>query len=430
MTDTTFAWEREIRSDVKGAARAGYWFFALFLLALGAWSALAPMSGAVIAPGVIAAAGRNVVIQHFEGGVIGSILAHEGDSVVTGQELVRLDPTAAEALLNRLEKLRDNTQAILLRLAAERDGLERMPDTEGGSPALAEQVKEFDARLSRYRSEGAILDQRVATLQEALVGYRSQRQALDEQLVILEDELQRKKTLLDKGLTNHFEYSQILRNKADFVGRRGVVDSETAAAVTQIVEAREQIERLATQRVEQAVTKFNEAWATLADVEEQIRAARAVLHRTVIRAPTDGIVVSSLHNTPGAVIAPGERLMELLPTAPGMLVEARLRPQDIDSVRLGQPVRMRLVALNARLTPEIGGEIAHLSADRLAEDGSSEHYYRVRVRIADPLPPQVARAQLYPGMPVEVFIDTGKHTFVEYLVRPFLDSFSRAFTEE
>jgi HlyD family type I secretion membrane fusion protein len=437
MVDTGFAWERGIASNPNGIGWAGYLAITLLVGTFGAWAALAPLSGAALAPGVIAAAGRNIMIQHLEGGIIQEILVTEGERVKAGQALVILDPTEAETQLNRLTTQLVTNQAMMARLTAERDGALSMAgpvETDAGSKEtldiFQEQNKEFQARLSRYTSEREILHQRVAALDDARTGLQSQQDAIAEQLSIVSDELAAKKTLVDQGLTNRFEYTQILRNRADLIGQRGVVASEVATAITQRIEALEQLERLATQRVEEAVTRLNEVRTTLADLEDQLIAARRVLERTVISAPVDGIVVSSVYNSKGSVVAPGGEMLEILPTTEKVIVEARLNPQDIDIVKVGQTARLRLSALNMRLTPEVDGKVIHLSADRLVDEVTQEPYYRARIGITDNLPASVAVEQLYPGMPVEAFIETGERTFFEYLARPILDSFNRAFVEE
>jgi multidrug efflux pump subunit AcrA (membrane-fusion protein) len=122
--------------------------------------------------------------------------------------------------------------------------------------------------------------------------------------------------------------------------------------------------------------------------------------------------------------------MEILPTSSQMIVEARLSPRDIDSVHVGQNARLRLSALNARLTPEVAATVINVSADRLIDESTHEPYYRARLHITETLPANVTVEQLYPGMPVEAFISTGDRTFAEYLVRPVLDSFQRAFVED
>lgn len=437
MSGADASWKGMVSSSPKRPRLAGYLAIIGFVTGFGYWAATAPLSGAVLAPGVIAAAGRNVQIQHLEGGIVAEIQVTGGSRVSAGQSMLVLDPTQARTQLNRLSQKWVSFQAMIARLIAERDGLDTPPEIpsppfsfEIDEAMLEDQRKEFAARLKRYQTERAILNQRVTTLRETRNGFVAQQVSVEEQLAIVADELERKKSLVEKGLTNRFEYTQILRNHAELIGQRGITASEIASTDTKRLEALEQLARLATRRVEDAVTRLNEIRASLVDVEEQMFAAQDTLQRTVIRAPVDGIVVSSLYNSVGSVIAPAEKVIELLPTTRKLIVDARLRPQDVDAVKVGQTARLRLSALNMRLTPEISGEVALVSADRLVDEVTQEPYYQARVEIADQLPPPVMKDQLYPGMPVEAFINTGQRTFFAYLARPILDSFNRAFIEE
>ena len=138
----------------------------------------------------------------------------------------------------------------------------------------------------------------------------------------------------------------------------------------------------------------------------------------------------SLYNSVGSVIRPGEQVLELLPTSQHLIIEAHVSPRDIDSVKIGQQARLRFAALNTRTTPEVPGTVSYLSADRQVDQKTGQAYYVARLRIADNLPPQIRPEQIYPGMPVETYVGTGDRTFFEYLARPILDSFSRAFREE
>ena len=434
-----YDWENGIHSDSRKVQFAGYGAIALLVACFGYWAVTAPIAGAAVAPGTIAASGRNILIQHLEGGIIRKINVREGDHVTAGEELILLNDTAAKTQANRLRKQAISLSATAERLAAERDGipelrfseaLTRKADSAGMPDLLAEQVKEFDARLSRFKSEQDILNQRVATLNELLSGLKAQKQAVEKQLRIVEDDLVRKQALLDQGLTSHFEFTQMQRNQAELIGQASTIESDLASTRSQIIEAREQVERLRTQRVEQAVSQMAETRVSLTDIDEQLQAAEAVLTRVSIRAPTDGIVISALYNHEGSVISPGEKLMEILPTTTRSIVEARLAPTDIDAVRVGQDARLRLVALNARLTPEIAATVTSVSADRLIDQATQQPYFRARLQITDQLPEGVTVSQLYPGMPVEAFISTGERTFAEYLARPIIDSFQRAFTEE
>ncbi|CAN7243881.1 HlyD family type I secretion periplasmic adaptor subunit [Mesorhizobium sp. LjNodule214] len=433
-----YDWTKSVDTSTANVSRFGYAFIIVCLGGFGLWASTAPLAGATIAPGYVAAAGQNMMIQHLEGGIIKTIGAREGDHVKAGQPLLTLDSTTAEAQLNRMLKQLAALRAKSMRLEAERDlgsklviqaDIVRSSRGDGFPDVVAEQQVEFNARYARYIAEREILKQRIQALREAMSGLDQQKKASENQLKIVREEIERKKQLLEDGLTNRTEYTNLLRVEAELIGQVGSLQSQIASSSTQVVETKQQIERLTTARVEDAVAELNSERATIADVEEQARAAQAILDRTVIRAPADGIIVRSVHNSPQAVIRAGEPFMELLPTSDLLVIEARISPHDIDTLRIGQQARLHFSALNARITPQVDGTVTYISADRLVDQASGQPFYTARLKITDDLPPEVSRDKIYPGMPVETYISTGERTFVEYLVRPLLDSFGRAFRE-
>ncbi|HEY6630847.1 MAG TPA: HlyD family type I secretion periplasmic adaptor subunit [Rhizobiaceae bacterium] len=434
----TYNWTQSIDTRTDRISRFGYAFMLLCVGGFALWASTAPLASATIAPGYVAAAGQNILIQHLEGGIIKTISAREGDRVEAGQPLLTLDSTTAEAQLNRLLKQLAALRAKSMRLEAERDlkaklvipaDIVRSSHGDGFPDVVAEQQVEFDANYARYVAEREILKQRIQALDDAAVGLDEQKKASQNQLKIVREEIERKKQLLEDGLTNRTEYTNLLRAEAELLGQVGSLQSQIASSLTQVVETKQQIERLTTMRVENAVTELNKERTTIADIDELARAAQAILDRTVIRAPADGIIVRSVHNSPQAVIRAGEPFMEILPTSDRLVIEARISPHDIDTLRPGQQARLHFSALNARITPEVDGTVSYISADRLVDQASGQPFYTVRLKITDDLPPELSREKIYPGMPVEIYISTGDRTFVEYLVRPLLDSFGRAFRE-
>ncbi len=432
-------WQDGLNGRTGGIALAGYLVVGAFLGGFGWWAATAGLDGAIIAPGVVAAAGQNVMVQHFDGGVVEAVLVREGDRVSAGQTLIRLDATDAQTALNRLTNQLVEQQLKAARLRAERDGAATLvlpQDLADGADGfdvdamIAEHRKEFDARSARFNAELSILGQRVTALQKAIEGLEAQKQASDDQLVLVREEIERKKGLLDKGLTNRSEYTDLLRTEADLIGQTGAIQSQIASSATQTIEAREQIERLRTQRVEQAVTELNAVRVSIRDLEEQIVSARKTLDRVAIVAPVDGIVVHSIVNAPRSVLRPGDRLIELLPTTSELIVEARVPTTDIDAIALGQEASLQFSALNTRVTPRVPATVSYVSADRQVDPDTGHPYYTTRLTISHTLPPEIRPDQIYPGMPVETFITTGERTFAEYLVKPLLDSFTLAFREE
>jgi HlyD family type I secretion membrane fusion protein len=431
-------WQTRLNTQVSPVAMAGHLVIGVLLGGFALWAFTAPLDAAVITPGVVVAAGQNVTIQHLEGGIIASVDVVEGQTVRAGDILMTLDKTGAETQLNRLLRQALALDAKLARLAAERDGLDAIPRPNWAIEAASitdptlifeEQSKEFAARRSRHVAEMDILDQQLAALAEAASGLRFRENAVDQELTLVQEEASIKQTLLDQGLTNRTEYTSLLRVQAELIGQLGEIRSQVAANGIQVIEARREIERAASTRVETAVSELNAVNAQLADIDEQVIQARAVLERTIIRAPSDGIVLRIHHNTPGSVIRASEPVVELLPTTQALIVEARVQPQDIDVIRAGQGAMLRFNALNVRKTPEVAAIVFYVSADRFVDQSSQQPYYVARLEIEGELPPELSRSQIYPGMPVTAFFSVGERTFADYLAKPIIDSMSQSFRE-
>jgi HlyD family type I secretion membrane fusion protein len=431
-------WAKQVPTSTWKSAIIGYGSIVAFVAFFGYWAATAPLAGAAIAPGVVAASGQNLKVQHLEGGTVTSVLVKEGDRVKLGQTILTLDPTVLQSQLDRLLKLEVALKARSARLAAERDGkvtlvfpqdLVALADMASLNSVVDEQQGEFAARLNRHRNELSILGERVSQLQESVTGLDARKTASDEQLKIVKSETQRKLKLLEKGLTARDQYTQLLRSQADLLGQVASTEAQIASAKNQINEAREQIERAKSQRIEDALKELSDTSNRISDGAEQIKAARSVLERTIIKSPADGIIVSLSVNGTGIVLRPGDKVLEILPTTSDLVIEAQVDPRSIDTVKVGQQARLRFVALNATTTPEVSASVTYISADRLVDPATNQPYYLARLRITDNLPEEISRDQIYPGMPVETYISTGDRTFAEYLVKPIIDSFSRSFRE-
>lgn len=439
MVAATPPWAAGVRMSLRGP-------MALFLTAAGvslggflAWGATAPLAGAIVAPGFIAASGENQIVQHLEGGIVSALHAKEGDRVRAGQALITLDPTVTEANRNRLLKVLAGLRAEEARLVAEQRDLDAIPlpaELAGGdldaelSEVVATKIVEFETRRLMLRNEIQILQDRIAGLQQEIKGAEAQRTAVQKQVVFVREELRGVDQLFDKGLARQDRLYMLRRNEADLEGRDGALLSAIGKARQSIAETRQQIEKIGHDRRSEAATKLSEVRNRVGEVREQIRAAESVLSRIVIRAPTDGTIVRSAANTIGAVITPAQTLIEVLPDGAELVVDARVQPGEVDAVRPGQAASVRLSALNQRITPTVRAQVAYLSADKLSDPATHEPYYRVRLTIEpDQLSPQ-DQALIVPGMPAEALIETAERTLLEYLMRPILDSMARAFREE
>lgn len=410
---------------------------ALFVGGGGIWATTAPLSGAVIAPGVIVASGENNTVAHLEGGIIDQLLVHEGDVVNQGQVLIRLSLTAAQANLDRLADQYNTLRAMLARLEAERDGLEGVafPDdlSTNDNPRiqgmLKGQISEFKARRDSLTSELAIYQKQIESTKEQIVGFKAQKVSVDQQLDLIQTETADVQQLFDKGLAPKSRLLALKRTAAQLIGVQGDIMAKIAEADQRIAETESRILNAHKDWMEKTVTQLRGVEVEAGDFGERVKAARDVADRIEIKAPVRGVVVKLYFNTPGGVIAPGQPVLELLPIDKALQVEARLNPADINTVAPGGKAQLRFPSLRKRVIPTISGEVVYVSADRLIDKATQLPYYTVRVKPAETLPPEFDQIRLLPGMPVEVFVETGERTFLNYLVGPITETFARAFRE-
>ena len=439
MQSRSTDWKAAAPTGLAGPVAAGVGAILAFVAMFGYWAATAPLSGAIVAHGVVQAAGQNQKIEHLGGGIVREIAVAEGQKVAAGDLLLALDDTTLIADRNRVTVALSFAEALKARAETERDGgeaLEFPPELAaraakaGIGEDIERQKTEFGARLAVFRSQFDALGKRILSVEEEISGMEIQRSAEEAKLAILREEIAGKAGLLEKGLAQRDEVNALRRAEADSAGRIGSLAATVAQRRATIAELRqEQITREATRR-ENAAREANEARTRIGDLREQLAAREEALTRTRILSPADGVVVRIAKNTIGGVVRPGETVIELLPSSRELVVDARVAPGDVDAVHVGQVARLRLTALNQRTTPEIGATVAYVSADRLIDTTTGEAYFTARLAMDRGLPDGVAAGQILPGMPVETYIGTGERTFVEYLVRPLADSFAKAFREE
>lgn len=439
-------WHQGVPSSSRSPILIGVVVLVVCLGGFGVWASVAPLDGAVVVSGSFVATGQNKEVQHLEGGIVREVLVREGQLVEANQPLVRLDETAAQARLRRLTMRQHRLAIMKARLEAEIAGKAAF-DPPAGIAAddpdvasiLALQRLELTARRTRALDEEQVLEREIAGLQESRAGLVAQIATTRDRLFLFAEEHKDKRALLDRQLARKTEVLSVQRAEAALAGELAGLQARLADFRQRVARAEQQIAQIRSAAMQKAIEDLRATDTELDDVREQVHAARDVVVRSEIRAPVRGIVVKLNQHTPGGVVAAGAVILELLPANEELIIEARVIPADVAHVREGLDALIRLSALNQRLTPMIGGKVAYLSADAvnhgdtrsLADgDGSSRHSFIVRVR----LDPEDARAKVpdfrpTPGMPADVFIKTGERTFFEYIMKPVLDSFARAFRE-
>lgn len=422
----------------RGTTLFGVTIVAVFVLAFGAWSRLAPIESAVVAPGVVAAATGLREVQHFEGGIVAAIPVAAGERVARGEVLLQLDATGPRARRNELQAQLFEALATQARLAAERDGADTIafPDALAGrladlaaQDAMANQRALFDTRRRLHAERLDILDRTRDGLAAEIDGMRGQIAAGERRLAITAEELATARALLDRDLARRSEVLRLERERAALQGTVAETRAAIGAAEQRAAEARLRVAELRALRATEIAEELRAATARVHELEQQLAAADDVLRRTEIRAPVAGIVVDMSVGTVGGVVEAGATLMRLLPEGDAFVVQARIDPLDIDRVAPGLPATVWLTSLNRRSHSGIGGRVETISADRLADPATGAAYYLARVAM-EAGAVERSGAPLQAGMGAEVMIATGAQSALDYLAAPIARSLSRAFREE
>ncbi|MBN8630900.1 MAG: HlyD family type I secretion periplasmic adaptor subunit [Rhodobacterales bacterium] len=409
------------------------------VLGFGLWATLTHISGAIVAQGRIEVERDRQVVQHPDGGVVTEILVREGEEVVAGQPLLRLDGAALRSELTIVEGQLSELTGRSARLGAERDGLpkpEFPPEIltlAATSPEVAAQIdgqrRLFEARAATLAEQRELLSRRIDQITAQSQGITAQRAALTRQLDLIEQELSAQQGLLDKGLTQAATVLALQREQARLQGQIGELAAELARTEDQITEIEIERSSLETRRREDATTELRQIGPTMLELGERRRALSERIDRLEIRAPVAGIVLGLQVTTPQSVLRPAEPVLYVIPQDRPLVITARIAPIHIDEVSLGQQAELVFSAFSGRDTPHLKGRVTLVSADALSDPQTGATYYTAELELAEGERARLGDRALVPGMPVEVFLQTGRRTPLAYLVKPFTDYFTRAFRE-
>jgi HlyD family secretion protein len=409
------------------------------VLGFGLWATLTHISGAIVTQGRIEVERDRQVVQHPDGGVVSEILVTEGARVEAGEPLVRLDGAALRSELAIVEGKLSELAGRVARLTAERDGLPKPVFPAGilaladASPEVAEQLEGqihlFQARAAMLAEQQGLLSQRIAQISAQSNGIAAQNAALVRQLELIEQELASKQSLLDKGLAQAGAVLALQREQAWLEGQIGALQADRARSEGQLTETEIAISGLATKRREEATTELRQIAPMVLELGERRRALLDRVDRLEIRAPVAGIVLDLQVTTPQSVLRAAEPVLYLIPQDRPLVITARIAPIQIDEIVLGQPAELVFSAFAARDTPHLKGRLTRIAADALTDPQSGATYYTAEIQLAEGERARLGDRTLLPGMPVEVFLQTGNHTPLAYLVKPFTDYFAHAMRE-
>jgi len=428
---------------VETSDRFPRWFgFIVVIVAfvfIGGWASVAGIDEAVVASGTVTVDTYRKTVQHLEGGIVRQIHVRDGDTVRQGDLLVELDETQARAsyLVNYRRYLGE--LARLARLEAELQGLEAIefPEallsarlTEGrAARVMTTEEREFTTRREALDGEISVLRQRIGQLEERIAGLEAQRRARLSMISSVREELDSVGKLVARELMPAAELRPLERSLAEAEGQAGELRATIAATRIEIGETELRIIQLKRELEREVAASMRETIGNVDALEEEMQALEVTLRRKRVLAPVSGTVINLQVHGEWTVLSPGEVILDLVPEDEPLVVEARVRPQDIDSVTTGMLADVRFTAFSFRTTPVVEGEVVFVSADSLEDRQTGEPYFLTRIVVKEEQMAELGDVALRPGMPAEVMIKTGERTPMQYLMKPLTDAIARSFTE-
>lgn len=429
----------EIQTSATFHTRLGWWIVLAGVGGFLVWAALAPLDKGVPLSGTVTVASNKKAVQHQTGGTVDAILVKEGDVVKAGDVLIRMNAVqaTANAEVTRVQYFTARTTEA--RLTAERDGKSTLifpPELESvrADPRVASNIEMqqhlFSSRRSAIQSELAALDENVAGLVQQNAGLAESRDGKKQQLQFLKEQLDGMRDLAREGYVARNRLLELERTYAQLSTAISEDISNIGRGLRQIAEFR--MRRLQRQQEYQKEvrTQLAEIQKEASSLANRLSGLDYDLGNVLVRAPVDGTVVAMNVFTHGGVIAPGFRMMDIVPSQDALIIDGQLPVHLIDKVHPNLKVELIFSAFNQNLTPHVPGIVTHVSADRFVDEKSGQPYYMVKAKVAPEGVRMIADLQIRPGMPVDLFVKTGERTMLNYLVKPVTDHLKMAMTEE
>jgi adhesin transport system membrane fusion protein len=432
MRGTDFAFANDVRAaaELKTPRTSQMVLFStLALLVVGLiWAYFAALDEVKRGNGKVVPSRQIQVVQSLEGGIVTTILVREGDAVRENVPLMRIDDTNFASQYGEVRERRGATAARVARLEAQATVAPKLTFAdalrqEAGRAVETEQAV-FDAQMRKLAQEIDVLEKQTTQRQQELAEFQASERKLTETLQLLAREVSLTRKLFEQRVVPEIEMLRLERQASEMRGQLEIVKASMMKAQAATQEAQAKIANARTTFRAQAEDDLAKSRGDLAVLDENIKAAQDKVRRTELRSPVNGIVNRLNVTTVGAVVAPGGNVMEIVPIDDTLLVEGRIKPQDIAFIRPDQDAVVKISAYDSSVYGSLKGKVERISADTIIDEKGDrndrgETYYRVMVRTEKnhlgtterPLP-------VIPGMVTTVEVLTGQKTVLEYLLKP------------
>lgn len=405
---------------------------------IGMWAAFAPLSGAVVAPGVVTVDTNRKTLQHLEGGIVGEILVRDGDHVNADQPLIVLVDQRVSATMEVLEGQLEATLAKAARLEAERNNSDTITFplellARKSRPQVQKLIDSetsfFNAKRDRLHNQIALLQEQRGKVGDEIAGFRQQVEAEEAAIALLQEEIVANEEMEKKKFVQRTQVLTMHRALQDYRARQGEHRAEIARASQKSTDLQLRATSVQADYIQSAADELTDVQAAIFDLEERVRPSRDAMTRQQITSPIAGTVVGLKVHTIGGVIRAGEPILDIVPDSNPLIIEARLDVTSIDEVVIDQVAEVRLTAYKARETPLLTGRVIYVAADRMMDEATQVPYYIARIEIDAESLEEAQNLRMSAGMPAEVYIKTRQRTAFDYLLDPITAYVNRAFRE-
>jgi HlyD family type I secretion membrane fusion protein len=429
----------ELRRDpLKRLAAAGLLVIGVGVVGMGAWVAFAPLSGAIVAPGFVKVDLNRKVVQHLEGGIVREIKVRDGERVRQSQPLVIIEDVRVDASVDLLgiQLVAERSRAARLMAEASYTAKPAFPAEILRRKNELKVMEILERERALFRSRRDAIESQVALLRRQVRETHGEAAALADQLAAEEralglqkEELKANEELLRQNFVQKTRVLTLQRAVAEYESKHSEHRAELSRARQRASELDIRILSLQNTYKQNAVDELKEASAKLFDLEERLRPSRDASDRQQVLAPISGEVVGLRVFTAGSAVGPRDVLMEIVPAEKTLIIEARIRPEDINHVRKGSAADIRLTAYKQRTTPLVYGSVSYVSGDRLVDQQSGAPYYVVHIDVPPRALEEAGNLTMQAGMPAEIFIRTDTRTALDYLLAPVTAYLRRAMRE-
>jgi HlyD family secretion protein len=430
-------------SEARKDIRSGVCALSIFAALIGGWAIFAPLDAAVIASGMVEVAGNRKSVQAVYTGIVRSTHVVEGQRVAKGQVLIELSSDDLDAELNAVEAQLIDAEARLAALKAEAanaETLEAPPRWSKLSPsalaiadeALKRQAQALTSQRQALKAQLDVLAQRAGQAEAQAAGMERQRGKITQQVKLLDADIAAARQLAEKGYGSQARVRLQSRAQAEVEEKRAELETSIGGARERVLELKLQSASLISDRGKTREKETADLDLKAAELRARFAGLNARLQANAVRATASGRVLGLSVFTVGAVVAPGQQLLQIVPERPELVLKGRIDPRDADDVYPGQKSEIRISALNTRFAPLLAGTVSKISSDSLLDERTNLRYFTIEVNVATS---ELARlgqdagGELKPGLPVEILIPIRSRTAFEFVFEPLTQSMWTAFRQ-